>query len=165
MKMKEIPLSQGFIALVDNEDYERVNQYKWYAGKYNHIYYAKRSIFLDNTTQRMHRFILNAPKGIQIDHEDHNGLNNQKYNLRLATNKQNGANQQKQIRHTSSKYKGVSWDKNRQKWMTKIKIDSITINLGRFENEIEAALAYDAAAIIHFGEFACLNFPHASSNG
>jgi len=161
--MKEIPLSQGLIAFIDDEDYERVNQYKWYAAKNGQTYYAVRQIQNIQPRQKqigMHRFILNAPKGIEVDHEDHDGLNNQRYNIRLATNRQNQYNKQKySISKTTSQYKGVHWDKRRKKWRTQIRINSKQTQLGYFENEIEAALAYDQAAIIHHGEFSILNFP------
>jgi hypothetical protein len=95
--------------------------------------------------------------GVEIDHQDGNGLNNQKYNLRICTTAQNGANQRTQSRKKSSRFKGVNWDKDRQKWYAHIKVNQVLKNLGRFSSEIEAAKAYNKAAIIAFGKFAKLN--------
>lgn len=162
--MKEISLTQGKIALIDDEDYERVNQHKWYAHKERtQNYYALKN----NTPRarkekliitRMHRFIMNARKEVLIDHKDHNGLNNQKYNLRIATYSQNQRNRKKSEKCTS-KYKGVHFVNNRKKWCAQIYIAEKPAFLGHFDDEIEAALVYDKAAIIHYGEFAWLNFP------
>lgn len=159
--VKEILLTQGQIALVDDEDYERLNQYKWCARKSGNTYYALRNIGgrLNRGRQHMHRVVMNAPKGLEVNHWDHDGLNNQKYNLIIATHKQNGAYQQKQIRPTSSQYKGVYWNKDKKKWHSRIELNKISKHLGYFDDEIEAAKAYDKAASIHFGEFAKLNFP------
>jgi len=160
--MKEIPLTQNKIALVDDEDYERVTQYKWHARKQGNTYYAMRNID-KKSKQYMHRFILNISDDKFVDHKDHNGLNNQKYvneqqgNIRKVNHQQNGYNKQKRER-TSSQYKGVTWNKNRKKWQAQIEINNNCIYLGLFNDEIAAALVYDKAAIIHFGEYANLNF-------
>jgi len=163
--MKEISLSQDKIAFVDDEDYERVSQYKWHVKKpkNSRTYYAIREFYLDGerTTQSMHNFIMNTPEGVEIDHKEHDGLNNQKNGLRIVTHKQNLQNQQKPLTYKgkppSSKYKGVCWDKQRKKWQAHIKVNRKKIHLGRFDAEIEAAKVYDSAAIKYFGEFAKLN--------
>ncbi len=105
----------------------------------------------------MHRLILNAPKGVQVDHEDGNGLNNKRRNIRLATNQENARNSQKQVRR-SSKYKGVSLDKRHGTWKSQVSVDGQIIWLGQFKSEVEAAKAYDMAARKMFGKFAKLNF-------
>lgn len=105
----------------------------------------------------MHRLILNAPKGIKVDHQDGDGLNNQRRNIRLATNAQNSMNQKPRVK-TSSKYKGVSLDKRHGTWKSQIGKNGAIIWLGQFRSEVEAAKAYDRAAREMFGEFACLNF-------
>jgi len=160
--MKQIPLSQGKFALVDDEDFEELNKFKWCAIKDRNTFYAVRTTSYKKegcvTTIRMHRFILNI-KNINIlcDHKDRNGLNNQKHNLREATNLQNIVNT-KSRKNTSSKYKGVTWNKKSKKWRANIEKGGVKKHLGLFTNEEEAAKAYDEMAKIYHGEFACLNF-------
>ena len=160
--MKKISLPKNKFALVDDEDYSFLMQWRWFYHPSGSVMRLKviqsnprkRKIF------RMHREILNPPKNRSVDHIDGNSLNNQKYNLRVCKHGENLRNQKKQ-KNTSSKYKGVCWFKRDSKWVSKIKVNQKTINLGRFDadKEIEAAKAYDAAALKHFGEFANLNFP------
>lgn len=155
--MKRIPLTRGMFALVDDADFELVNQFKWCAHKCRNTFYAARNVILPDgrsITQHMHRFLLTGVS--RIDHEDGNGLNNQRDNLRPATASQNGANRLKAVGEHSSLFKGVYWHKDSGKWMARIK----TIFLGKFKNEIDAAFAYDRAAKRHFGEFVKLNFPN-----
>jgi len=151
-----ITLTQGKFAIVDAEDYDRLNQDKWYAGKCKNTYYAGR--VEGGKTIKMHREIMRAPKGALVDHINHNGLDNRKSNLRLCTNAQNCYNQQACATGTS-KYKGVSWHKSRSKWSARIRCDRKFYNLGEFDNEMEAAMAYDDKAVELFGEFAWPNFP------
>jgi len=157
--MKEIELTQGKIALVDDGDFEWLNQYKWHAAKGGRTYYAVRKKKIDGKEQRllMHRIILNTPKNKQSDHKDLNGLNNQRYNLRICTPQENMMNRE-YYTDGYSKFKGVSWDKARSKWRSYICINYKFIPLGRFISEIDAALAYDKACKRLFGEFARLNF-------
>jgi hypothetical protein len=153
-----IPLTQGKFAIVDAEDYDRLNQDKWYAGKCKNTYYAGR--VEGGKTIKMHREIMHAPKGVLVDHINHNGLDNRKRNLRLCTHAQNCYNQQASATGTS-KYKGVSWHKSNSKWSARIRCDRKFYNLGEFDNQMEAAMAYDDKAVELFGEFACLNFPES----
>jgi hypothetical protein len=158
-RLKEIPLTQGKIALVDDEDYPYLSAFNWCATKDRNKWYAVRS-FRRNGKQvrvRMHMVILKAPAGLEVDHKNGNGLDNRRDNLRLATRSQNKRNGIK-LEGTSSIYKGVSWRKNLGKWQAIIYLPKLTY-LGSFNDEIEAARAYDAAAREHFGEFARLNFP------
>ena len=96
-------------------------------------------------------------KDLFVDHIDHNGLNNQKYNLRIATHSQNCQNR-RPCKNSSSKYRGVCWHKKNKKWTAHIKIDKKTIYLGIFESEEDAAMAYDAKAKELHGEWTYLNF-------
>lgn len=116
--------------------------------------YAGRT--LKNKRIYLHRDILNPNKKECIDHIDGNGLNNRKCNLRICNKAQNRRNSRK-LENCTSKFKGVCWDKDRNKWFAKIKIQDKTLNLGRFLTEIEAAKAYDEAATVLFGEFARIN--------
>ena len=109
----------------------------------------------------MHRLIANTPAHLFCDHINHDGLDNRRANIRNCTLKQNNANS-RSAKNASSKYKGVSWNKLRKKWAAYIKKDYKQLYLGLFENEIEAAKAYDRKAAELFGKFAKLNFksPH-----
>lgn len=154
---KEILLTQGKVAIVDDADFEWLNQWKW---MYHYTGYAVRSTY-DRLTKkkgniRMHRTILSAPPDKDVDHIDGDGLNNQRHNLRLATPSQNLANH-KRKKHNTSGYTGVSWDKKRQKWRAYIGIDGKWKYLGRFDSKLAAAKAYDQAAVAYFGPFAKLN--------
>lgn len=101
---------------------------------------------------------MKTPPGLETDHIDHDKLNNQRHNLRVASKSQNNQNRKKR-NGTSSKYKGLYRDNRRNRWVCKIKLNNKNIQLGYFENEIEAALMYDVAAKYFFKEFALLNFP------
>jgi len=162
--MKEILLSKygknkgKYVALVDDEDYERVNKLNWYIKirKSNNLYYAVRQFAHNNKMkcQFMHSYILGLP---MIDHKDHNGLNNQRLNLRECTTIQNCQNQRISL-NGSSIYKGVNWNNYSKKWVSQIGVNYRRIFIGRFKDEIEAAKAYDAKAKELFGEFAFVNF-------
>lgn len=157
--MREIKLTQGKVAIVDDEDFDRLNKFKWYTIKRQNIYYAERAIWVAGKSKKhiMHQMILEPRPGYETDHIDGNGLNNQKENLRYATHQQNISNQRKHSR-TSSRFKGVCWHKKAKKWMAHITKDGIFLYLGLFMGEIDAALVYDKAAKIYFGEFARTNF-------
>jgi len=140
---------------VDPEDYDALSKYKWYAVKRSRQYYAVAKV--GQKKVRMHRLIMKAPKGKVVDHINHNGLDNRKANLRLATEQQNTWNKRKQVGDYSSKYKGVAWVKSKQRWRSKITCNSRDISLGYFDDEKTAAEAYDDKAKELFGEYASLN--------
>ena len=156
--MKEILLTQGKVALVDDENYGCLSRYKWFASKPggSRTFYALRKASEDGMwkTVFMHRIILGIDDGIGIDHIDGNGLNNTRVNLRVAGVDQNQWNRQKTVSSASSQYKGVSWHKTTGKWQANIRENTRCTHLGLFEKEIEAALAYNNAAVKCFGEFA-----------
>ena len=161
--MRQIQLSQGKFAQVDDEDFERVNKFKWciYKSKNGNVFYAARKVIIDGKrkTQRMHQFILgDNPLKPHIDHRDGDGLNNQKYNLRPCSNMENTTNKKKTNKKCSSIYKGVCWDNHSNKWRAYIQTNGKLIYLGLFKIEIDAARAYDIAAIKYHGEFRNLNF-------
>lgn len=157
-KMKEIPLTQGKIALIDDEDYDKVSSIKWYAIKHHRTFYARSGIPKKPGQKwrgyiTLHSEIMQPPVGHFIDHIDGNGLNCCRNNLRICTSQQNSFNRKPHI-DSRSKYKGVSVT-----YKAKITKDGIVKYLGSFNNEKEAAIAYDMAARELFGEFAKLNFP------
>lgn len=158
---KRIPLTQGKFAIVDADKFEYLNQWKWQAVKKFNIWYAQRSTAMVNghrETVYMHQEILKTPNGMETDHRDGNGLNNQVNNIRICTPSQNQHNQKPQI-GKSSRYKGVGWNKSDKRWQSRIKINGKTKHIGNYKDEIEAARAYDKKALEIFGEFAYLNFP------
>lgn len=156
--MKKIPLSQGKFALVDDEDFEWLNQWKWQAHKsYNNWYATRKVRGIDNVRKelKMHRQILGITDlKILGEHADGDGLNNQRHNLRPATNSENQKN--KKSRGTS-RYLGVCWHKTRGYWLAKIVIDGKQKHLGCFSDEVLAAKSYNDMAKIHHGAFARLN--------
>lgn len=157
--MKEIKLTQGKFALVDDEDYKWLNQWKWYASKTKNGFYAKRDVWMnDNKSLFMHRELLGLKykDGFIIDHKDRNTLNNQRNNLRVASYSLNNYNC-KMKSHNKSGYRGVGWYKAYNKWRVRITKDGNEISLGYFDDIILAAKAYDAAAIKLYKENAILN--------
>ncbi|MGA2914516.1 MAG: AP2 domain-containing protein [Sedimentisphaerales bacterium] len=159
---RRIKLSQGKYAKVDPEDYENLSGFNWFAVDSISTFYAQRNE--NNKSIKMHRQIMNPPPGFYVDHDNHNGLDNRKANLRLATPAQNSRNRLKGKRKTSSRYKGVYLVKSINKWRADIYHNNQAIYLGHFENEINAAKAYDKAAIIYHGDFASLNFENNNAN-
>jgi AP2 domain len=158
--MRTIPLTQGFVALVDDADFLGVSRFKWFADVKPKTVYAIRAVRKDDgtkTSQYLHRLIMGVtdPK-VQIDHEDHNGLNCQRYNLRPATNQQNTHNARSH--GGTSAYKGVTWDRAKGKWRARFSVEGKRRSLGYFDSEVDAALVYDTAAREHYGNFAYTNF-------
>ncbi len=159
--MKKIKLTQGQSALVDDEDFKVLNQYNWSAmfQRNTKHYCATRGIRISRKevkTIYMHRYVLNAPKGLQVDHINHNPLDNRRINLRLATNSQNQMNGRIQKNNTSG-FKGVCWNKVKKKWKAYIRLDNKRINLGHFKSKYDAAEKYNESARELFGKFAFLN--------
>jgi hypothetical protein len=144
------------VVVVDDEDYPLLSRYAW---SLDHKGYAKTSAF--GTTVKIHRMILNAPKDALVDHKDRDKLNNRKANLRLCDNAFNQANTDKREfikgKPTSSKYKGVHWRKDMDKWIARLSYMNKRIHLGSFDSEEEAALAYNEKALEVWGEYANLN--------
>ena len=145
-------------ALIDDDDYDEVSKYKWYTKKTTNVKYATRWFIVDNKIkiEYMHRFILKVKNGFDVDHINHNGLDNRKKNLRVCTRSQNNMNSRKRKNQTS-KYKGVYYNKRDNKWVSQIRHNKKTICVGCFLNEIDAAKAYNKAAKKYYGEYANLN--------
>jgi hypothetical protein len=155
---KEIYLTQGKVALVDDDDYEWLSMWRWFADRgSNDTFYARRNEKGSNPKKvRMHREIVGAPGNMEVDHIDGDGLNNQKGNLRICEKIGNAKNRRLH-KNNKSGYKGVCWHKQHKKWYSHIKANKKYIFLGLFDNLIDAARAYDQAAKIYHGEFAKLN--------
>lgn len=161
---RTIPLTQGRVAIVDAEDYERMARFKWCARRDKHAIYADRHA-RDESGKRlsvsMHRAVMGAGKGQIVDHINHNGLDNRRANLRECTHSENLRNRRSAQSGSVSQYIGVSWHNGNAKWCAHIKVDGRPTHLGYFNDERLAALARDAAARLHFGEFANFNFGDA----
>lgn len=152
---KEIKLTKGQVALVDDEDYELVMQYKWWANKQGSSFRACKNRTKRDSYIYMHQLIM---KNKIIDHIDGNSLNNQKYNLRICSRIQNQQNMKKH-QDNQTGFKGIVLDKRDGIYSARIRFQNKSISLGRFKTPEEAAKAYDKAAKELFGEFARLNFP------
>lgn len=152
--MKEIKLTKGKTAVVDDCDFEELNSKKWH---YTSSGYAARRSWPDNKIVLMHRQIMSTPKGMDTDHKNQNKLDNRRDNLRIGTRSQNNMNQTKQ-RHNTSGFKGVMWQKSKSLWVARVGL----VYAGKFKNKEDAARAYDKKAKELFGEFAKLNFPEAA---
>jgi hypothetical protein len=143
--------------IIDDEDFEIFNKYRWFLNKG----YACRHYFfnINRKTKHiyLHREITNCPKDKFVDHINHNKLDNRRCNLRIVTLSQNQWNQTTQIRSKSSKYKGVYWSKVAKRWQAYLAFHKKRIHLGLFESEIEAAIAYNEKAKELFGKYAKLN--------
>lgn len=155
---KEIQLTRGKVAIVDDDDYEWLNKWKWCAIKRCNTWYAERRELksISGKIIRMHRLITCASTGEVVDHKNRDGLDNRRNNLRKCTPSQNNSNSVAK-RNSTSGFKGIYWDKHNKKWRATISIQGYPKHLGRFKNKVDAARAYNEAAIKHYGEFARIN--------
>lgn len=161
--MVPIAVVGGLVAFVDPEDVDLVTPYNWRPRTIHGVTYATAYVpeSWQERRQRetfMHRLIMNAERGQTVDHRNGNGMLNTKANLRLVTPVQHSYNRAAH-RSGTSQYKGVSWHTRRGKWVVQIRYDGKHHFIGYFDDEVEAALAYDEAAKRGQGEYARLNFP------
>lgn len=156
--MKEIPLTQGKFAIVDDEDFHFLSNFKWCAVLSNGNFYALRRIKRSGkwTTIKMHTVLMKTPAGLVVDHVNGNSLDNRRVNMRLCSASDNNRNK-KNAPGATSKYRGVHWANAAKKWKASISINNRCHYLGIYASEIDAARAYDAAAYKHYGNFSNLN--------
>lgn len=148
--MKKIKLTQGKFAIVDDDIFDFLNQFKWYANFDGRNYYARKSMNVrfgkikKQLTIRMHHLVIGYPlHKKQIDHINHNGLDNRRSNLRMVTCRENAWNQRRQSNgKVSSRFPGVYWNKGNSRWCSQIRINGERVELGIFKNELEAAFTY-----------------------
>lgn len=152
--MREIPLTQGLVAQVDDADFKWLSQWKWCAQRIGHMTYAKRG---GQTKGKQYTIFMHvALIGSGVDHIDRCGLNNQRNNLRRGNNAQNGCNRGPNLGNRSG-LKGVSWHNRDRVYRARITVHRKEKHLGFFHNPLDAARAYDAAALKYQGQFACTN--------
>lgn len=153
----DIALPCGRTAIIDADDFEKVRKYSWRysAGEYGHgaVVAWDRDI---KWPVLLHRLIMEAPKGVEVDHINRNVLDNRRTNLRLCSRKENSRN--RNYTKSNGLPKGVHWRTGSSTYRAAISVDGEFISLGSFRDPITAAVAYDEAAIKYFGEFARLNF-------
>ena len=140
--MKEIKLTTGQCAIVDGKDFEWLNQWKWYAVKTKYQFYAGRTLILvgEQTMQFMHRLILSAEKGEEVDHINRNSLDNRRENIKICTRSENNRNRQV---FGTSKYRGVCWNKGSKKWASYLVTEYEKFYLGLFKEEKDASDAFN----------------------
>jgi len=161
---RRIYLDEGLWTIVDSVDYYRFGRFKWCLDGHDGKFYAVRGERIglyDTKKVRLHREIMQAPKGRFVDHRNGDSLDNRKANLRIATRCQNMQNMRRRRnkKDTTSQFIGVYFDKNRRLWAYQLRANGKVVSVGRFASEIDAARARDTAAIKYHGEFARLNFP------
>jgi len=157
--IKVIPVGKNDLAIIDHDDYERISKYSWFAKRGRYTSYAGRRDHRGGRIFFLHREVIkfNSSDPV-IDHRNGNGLDNRKLNLRKAEDGINNFNSKIRCDNVSG-YRGVSWKARVQKWCAQISINKRIIHCGYYSNIIDAAIAYDKAAIINRGEDARLNFP------
>ena len=151
--MREIPLTQGKVAVIDDDDFVFLSTHRWHADRRRNTFYAQREVVLSDgrrTEEYMHRVVLSRKLGRALlpgecsDHVNGNGLDNCRRNLRSATKAQNGMNCRRHSNNRSSRYVGISWDKNREKWQAYVQASGKKISLGRHTSELVAVQARES---------------------
>lgn len=161
-----LPLTRGLWTVVDAQDFDQVNDGKWTAHpsrSANSIrWYANRRLVIGGRTRSvmMHRVLMGAPRGLDVDHENGDSLDNRRGNLRACTRSDNHCN--RRYRLGSSGYRGVVWHKESGTWQVHVSKDKVVYSGGYFHDVVEAARHRDRMALKHHGEFAILNFPRAA---
>jgi len=165
--MPEIPLTRGMVTIVDDEDFETLSHSKWRASRDRNTFYAERTVYGSGGSgihERVHRVVLSRKIGRPllasefVDHENGDGLDNRRANLRLATNSQNQRNCKRHSMNPSSRYLGISWYAPRKTWRARIQVEGKEIYIGYHASEYAAARARDEYIAAHPGLLARLNF-------
>ena len=160
-QMKTIELTQGQTAIIDDGEFAKISKHRWFAFYNGRTFYAMRNRSkksIKSGRMPMANQIMDCPSGFEVDHKNHNTLDNQRCNLRICTHQQNM--QSNPPIGGTSKYKGVSWNKCHKKWRARVKMNGKEYFLGYFDNEIDAARAYDNRVRILQKDFAWTNNKH-----
>jgi hypothetical protein len=163
---RRIYLGEGQWTILDQQDYYRLNNFRWFLKGSGKKFYVLRSSKIDSVRTKMvsmHKEIMNPPPGLLVDHRNGLSLDNRRENLRIATHAQNSCNTRIDKTKTTSRFRGVYLQKRSSRWIARIHFQGQRISLGIFDSEIDAAHAYDRAARMYHKEFACLNFPEENS--
>lgn len=155
---KEIKLSRGYVAIIDDEDYECIAKRKWWTSYSRGKLYAKTAFFIDGKRidLKLHHEIIVVPIGLEVDHINGNGLDNRKENLRVCVHQENTQNKiTRRQDGKASRFTGVS--RRNGAWYARITKDGKTTNIGVFKTEENAATAYNIFADKLFGDFARMN--------
>jgi len=152
--MRKVSLTNGGVSLVDDQDFSKVSGYKWFRKRND--YNGEVAVTTGRPREYLHRLVMEAPKGMNIDHINGNGLDNRRKNLRICTPAENSRNSKIYSNNTSG-FKGLTWHKGSKRWIVRLTKNYKRIHIGYFTDVLEAAKAYNAAAIKHFGGFAKLN--------
>lgn len=152
--MKTIPLTKGLVALVDDSDFDFLNQWKWQASCCGGQFYAKREVMVNWVKRKiyMHRLLAGAAPGQCVDHKDRCTLNNQRNNLRIATKSENATNSKVSMRNTSG-FTGVDWLDNKKKWRARLVKHGKRVALGHWDTIEQAVEARKNGERRLFGEF------------
>ncbi len=152
----ELPLSQGLVAIIDEQDYPILSQYRWCAAKCRHTFVACRGTWRDGRTKKvyLHRLIMNAPQNSLVDHINGDGLDNRRCNLRICTKKENNRNRTRMQSLNTSGFRGAFWEHGCKKWRAQISVNNKNHHIGVFHSKHEAASAYQQAAKRLYGIFA-----------
>lgn len=158
--MKKIPLTRGKVAVIDDKDYVYVEPFKWCAMPNGTTWYAITNVRCPDGKQRqvrMHRLLMGVKRrdGMEVDHVNHNGLDNRRNNLRVCTHQQNMCNGK--AKRGKSRFRGLSWDASRQWWRVSLRVYGRDRYVGIYKDEMQAALGYDLAALRTHKEYACCN--------
>jgi len=152
-----VPLTQGFVAVVDDSDAALVGAHKWYAHRSRDRVYATTKV--EGRLVYLHRFLMDPKAGEVVDHKNHDTMDYRRANLRTCSRSSNGANRRSANPNNTSGFRGVTWNALTSKWRAQVKVGHRTRYVGEFATPELAAVAYDEAALEAFGAFATLNFP------
>lgn len=153
----------AYVVLIDEADLELISRYSWRVRRHRRTGKLYVSAKAGGVNVMMHRLIGQTPDGLDTDHKNNDSLDNRRCNLRSATRSQNNVNRAKQATYagkpTTSRFKGVTWDREKRCWRAAMRVGGRPKRLGRFDDEVEAARAYDRAILAQWGEYSRLNFP------